>query len=430
MFGRRARGKGGSGPGVIALAAAFAVVGFVAGPATSNIASATTWTYRTLNHESSEVRDPGSEQLAYARQRAGNLTRVRIGESAYYTRLVLDFDDRTRFVVQPVTDRTLEITLFKLLPDQIGQQLDSPKGLISSYRFEPDGIDSTKIIVQGRVPISISVMGDLAPDETLGHYRLFFDFVERGQALTNPSFVQRPVDLGTQPQPGTAGPAQVQPDPQPDLLAQQPAPEEDEYLSDDVDPRDEGVYLRASGGFVWTADTRDNIGTVSDDAGNGFKVAAAVGYRPLPFLRMEVEGGYFGGFEVENAAGKGDVDGAYAALNGFIALAREFWVIRPYIGAGIGVSHNKVDDISGGTALPAGGNEDTDFMWQLFAGAEIQAIDNLSVDLGYRFAHHGEISSDASASGVTYDGELRAHEVVSELLQLKLTARLTKVGAR
>ena len=378
-----------------------------AGPA----AAAAPWIYRSLDHEPSEVRDlSGAEQLAYARQSAGNLTRVRIGETSYYTRLVLDFDDRARFVVSPITDRTMEITILKLRPDQVSQQLDAPKGLITAYRFEPDGADSTKLIVQAAVPISISVMGDLAPDSTLGNYRLFFDFVERGRALTNPAFVRREVELPEQPQQTGALPeAAPRPGPQPDLLAQEQA---DSFLADDIDPRDEGIYLRAAGGYAWTANTRDDIATVSDDAGSGYKVAGAAGYRPLPFLRTELEGGRFSGFEVENAAGKADVDGWYAALNGFIALSREFWIIRPYIGAGVGISRNSVDDLPGSaTAAAAQGDDKTNFLWQLFAGAEIEAIDHLSVDLGYRFAHHGEITSKQAADGSTYNGDLRSHEV-------------------
>lgn len=371
--------------------------------------AAATWVYRSLDHEPSEVRDLTQGQVAYARQAAGNLTRLRIGETSYYTRLVLDFDDRARFVVSPISDRTLEISILKLRPDQVSQQLDAPKGLITAYRFEPDGTDGTKLIVQAAVPISISVMGDLAPDQTLGNYRLFFDFVERGRALTNPAFVQRPVDLGQQPTTGALPQATPQPSPQPDIVAQD-RPEG--FVADDVDPRDEGFYVRASGGYAFTANTRDDIATISDDAGNGYKAAGALGYRPLPFLRTELEGGRFGGFEVENAAGKADVDGWYAALNGFIALSREFWIIRPYVGAGIGLSRNSVDDLPGSaTAAPAGGDDKVNFLWQLFAGAEMQVIDNLSADLGYRFAHHGEITSDTAADGATYNGDLRSHEV-------------------
>lgn len=376
-------------------------------------ASADAWVYRSLDLDPAAVQTAALSQEAYNRQQAGDLTRLRFGHNAEVTRLVLDFDSRTRFVVAPVSDRIFEITLLKLDPAQVGQNLAPAAGLIENYRFEPDGQGNTKLLVSARLPIDISVMGDLAPDETLEHYRVFFDFVEEGRQFPDPSFVKGIIDLDE-----GAQQAQAQPAPQP---AQPPASDQiasdsDSYRSDSVDPREDGFYLRAAGSYAWTANTRDDIATRSDDAGEGYGLAGAVGYRVMPFLRAELEGGAFDGFEAEGAAGTADISGAFAALNAYVTLAPEAWRLRPYIGAGLGVAYNEVDDISGGTAAPAPGDEAYSLLWQFFAGAELAVIDHLSADIGYRYADRGDITSSRASDGAVYNGQLRAHEVYLGLI--------------
>lgn len=77
--------------------------------------------------------------------------------------------------------------------------------------------------------------------------------------------------------------------------------------------------------------------------------------------------------------------------------------LTPYLGAGVGLAFidadgDFTDSISmGGTNVPltvdGGSKSNTNFAWNVGAGAAWAFTDNLSVDLGYRFAYLGEAKS-------------------------------------
>ncbi len=388
----------------------------------SSARAAPGWVYRSLEHAPSEVRGTEPTQLGYQRATAGNLTRLRFGLNPRFTRMVLEFSGQTRFIVDPVTDRTIEITLLKLRPDQVGDMLAPPAGLIVDYRLVPAGAAGTKLVVQAAVPIGISIMGDIAPDEETDRFRLFFDFVEKERRLAQPSFTQPATAAGAaataavaQQAPATERPVTADPEEAP--AAEEPVtPEATAAAAATPAPRDEGIYLRAIGGFAGSNDTGDDIASVSDDAGNGWKASGAVGYRVFRFLRAEVEGGRFDGFDVDNPAGEGEVKGWFTAVNSYMFQVPEFWSLQPYLGGGLGLSINEVDRISGGVAPPAPSNDETSFLWQVMFGTEIRPLPNLAVDLGYRFADHGSIRSGKAADGTTYNGDLNTHEIFFGLI--------------
>ncbi len=77
--------------------------------------------------------------------------------------------------------------------------------------------------------------------------------------------------------------------------------------------------------------------------------------------------------------------------------------ITPYVGAGIGMAFiDAQSDLSvtptwgSGASLDvdSGTKSNTNFAWNVGAGAGVALTDNLSVDLGYRFAYLGEAKSD------------------------------------
>ncbi len=394
----------------------WAASGMVAG----TVSAAPGWVYRSLEHAPSEVRRAEPAQLTYQRASAGDLTRLRFGLNPKFTRLVLEFKGQTRFIIDPVTERTIEITLLKLRPDQISDNLAPAAGLITAYRLQPAGAAGTKLIVEAAVPISIAIMGDIAPDDETDRFRLFFDFVEKDRVLAQPTFTQPATVAVTTVVAGASKESPVAETPAA-VADEAPAAEEPGATAalaaaPTPAPRDEGIYLRAIGGFAGSNDTGDDIASVSDDAGNGWKASGAVGYRVFRFLRAEVEGGRFDGFEVENAAGEGDVNGWFTAVNSYLFLVPEFWSMQPYVGGGMGLSFNEVERIGGGVAPSAPSNDETSFLWQVMLGTEVRPLPNLAVDLGYRFADHGDIRSGKAANGITYGGDLNTHEIFFGLI--------------
>lgn len=92
--------------------------------------------------------------------------------------------------------------------------------------------------------------------------------------------------------------------------------------------------------------------------------------------------------------------------------------LTPYIGAGIGYAKLEVKDEYWNSAY----NEtidDTNFAWQIGAGAAYALADNVSIDAGYRYINYGDLSS----SKVDFLGG-------NEKAKVDLTANEFYVGAR
>ncbi len=72
--------------------------------------------------------------------------------------------------------------------------------------------------------------------------------------------------------------------------------------------------------------------------------------------------------------------------------------ITPYLGAGLGLAYNKVDDVyfTGNPALVnrIHGDNDLSFAWALMAGIGYQISDRAVLDLGYRYSDLGSAQSE------------------------------------
>ncbi len=103
-----------------------------------------------------------------------------------------------------------------------------------------------------------------------------------------------------------------------------------------------------------------------------------------------------------------DLDGelrSYTALaNVYVDLA--YWgAVVPYIGAGIGVAYNDLNNVT----LPAGNNDagKTAFAWAFYAGASFRLTPNFVIDAGYRFIDLGSAKSGGAAYKMT---DLESHD--------------------
>ena len=91
-----------------------------------------------------------------------------------------------------------------------------------------------------------------------------------------------------------------------------------------------------------------------------------------------------------------------AMANGYVDMG-EFWGLSPFIGAGVGVAHNRLTGVQdtavgitnlGGFGSYADGGK-TNFAWALHAGVGYQVNRNLKLELGYRYMNLGDAKTGA-----------------------------------
>jgi opacity protein-like surface antigen len=106
-------------------------------------------------------------------------------------------------------------------------------------------------------------------------------------------------------------------------------------------------------------------------------------------------------------------------LNGYKDLGN-FRGFTPYLGAGVGIAYNMVDDVYF-TQNPAlvnqiHGDKDIAFAWSLMAGVGYQISPRSVIDVGYRYLNMGKATSERSDTAgfvnprVNFD-DIDAHEV-------------------
>jgi opacity protein-like surface antigen len=164
-----------------------------------------------------------------------------------------------------------------------------------------------------------------------------------------------------------------------------------------------------SSGVYFRADTGPSI---SKDAGTAPIVGLGVGYRINEHLRVDATLAHRGTFEADE---QGTIYGADvrgtssgSAITGMINAYGDIatvGIFTPYVGAGIGLSQNKLKGLKGtwndGTdtgAVSTDGKTTTSFAWQVGAGTAVSLTDNLSLDVGYRFLNIGAYKSSDSIS--------------------------------
>lgn len=189
----------------------------------------------------------------------------------------------------------------------------------------------------------------------------------------------------------------------------------------------QGLYLR---GDVGASLGRTIGGSVlagdgfAGDIGNSALFEAGVGYQ-LPYnLRADLTVGYRPGFKVESREARGTLPvNADADVKNWAVMANLYYDIAtgtaftPYVGAGLGVAFNKVDDVTysfGAGRIHENGKSKTNFAWSLQAGAAYAVTQNVKVDLGYRYIDLGGFETGGSSTVgavAKSEGDVRAHEV-------------------
>lgn len=211
-----------------------------------------------------------------------------------------------------------------------------------------------------------------------------------------------------------------------------------------------GYYLRAGGGYSWSkdADFREDDptsnpflfivwpsavgGDVLDEIGDSPVISAGVGYRFNESFRTDITASYRWGFELDqmDIAGtlyQADIESTALMVNGYYDIPVDLGAFRPFVGVGIGMARNKLDDlawydVSASGSLPGG--TETGFAWQLMLGAAVEISDRCAIEFGYRYYDAGEFKKDAGwdNTGMWYTGsatgDLQAHEAMIEFVYL------------
>lgn len=189
----------------------------------------------------------------------------------------------------------------------------------------------------------------------------------------------------------------------------------------------QGLYLR---GDVGASLGRDIGGSVlggdgfAGDLGTSALFEVGVGYQ-LPYnLRTDLTVGYRPGFKVESRESTGALAvNADADVKSWAVMANVYYdiptgtAITPYVGAGLGVAVNTIDDVTysiGAGRIHENGHTKTRFAWSLQAGAAYAVTSNVKVDLGYRYIDLGSFETGGSSTVgpvAKTEGDVRAHEV-------------------
>ncbi|MFM2477357.1 outer membrane protein [Celerinatantimonas sp. MCCC 1A17872] len=184
-------------------------------------------------------------------------------------------------------------------------------------------------------------------------------------------------------------------------------------------------------------DSYDTSVTVHDglDFKHSDSYELAVGYRypQLSWLTTELALNYnsklkltgssiTSGTVTYDEASKLNIKSTTLMLSGQIDMASLFgqddWMFHPYVGLGIGVSRNKLNNFklysSDGSSSVTLNNGDTrtDFAWQTKLGVTYAATDHIVLDLSYAYNDYGKVKSkttDYSSSETIYATEMDYH---------------------
>lgn len=184
------------------------------------------------------------------------------------------------------------------------------------------------------------------------------------------------------------------------------------------------TYVRIDGGWSFGRDADLKAdGTASlDDIGNSSIVAVGIGHYFSPEFRGEITLSRRSGYalnDTDPVGGnefKADITATTVMASVYVDFAGASSVV-PYVGFGLGVSRNKMDDITWtGPTVPGGtqiveGDTTTALAAQFAFGAAFEITRNIAFDASYRLTSLGKLDMSAFDA----DGVLGGHELMAGL---------------
>ena len=201
-------------------------------------------------------------------------------------------------------------------------------------------------------------------------------------------------------------------------------------------------YLSLQGGWKFSEDLDDDLdathgGTepgnsaeLSIETDDGWRIGGALGYRLNDWLAVEAEVGYMeqdfnsadfeeGEGEFDGLAGEefdlgGDISILTGMINGLVGVPVG-GLIRPYVGAGLGVAHINADaSISElGFSLD---DSDTVFAAQAFAGVDVPITESVAIGGRVRYLHVDDfdlVDDEDHEHSINPDGIISAEVVLT-----------------
>ena len=152
--------------------------------------------------------------------------------------------------------------------------------------------------------------------------------------------------------------------------------------------------------------------TTNNDLGRSDVLGISIGKYLSEHFRGEIGISQRKGFKYHTTAPalpenyyKADVESFAVFLNGYVDAQPMTFLqnsVTTYVGAGIGISRNKMNPLSiyNDWALlgTASSNTETEFAFKFALGALINLSDNVSVDLNYQYVDLGDIKSGTNLS--------------------------------
>jgi opacity protein-like surface antigen len=186
-----------------------------------------------------------------------------------------------------------------------------------------------------------------------------------------------------------------------------------------------GWYLRGDVGIGITSDANleylqnplnsSNFAIKNASMGDTTFFSAGVGYEFNNWLRFDVTGEYrtksaVNAFGIYTFNGGTFIDTYQGFLKSTVFLANGYidlgtWnCLTPFVGAGVGVAYNTLDNFvdigvpSAGSGI--GRNSSTfNFAWALHAGVSYAVTQNFSVELAYRYLNYGSVTDTIDCTG-------------------------------
>jgi opacity protein-like surface antigen len=231
------------------------------------------------------------------------------------------------------------------------------------------------------------------------------------------------------------------------------------YYEQQAAPEFGGWYIRGDVGAShqrvdsifneqWDQDASiDTFEVLEKDFEASWFLGLGAGYKFNDYIRADITGEYRGPSDFYGL----DRIGPITTINEYRTektewtfLANVYWdittwhSITPFIGAGVGASYNRIDDLTDtNVASPGGGpfcpvsngcadsNGDWQFAWALHAGLAFAVTPNMSLELAYRYLHlgDGESGEITGASSNVFDNRLKFNDLSSH--DIKVGVRYT-----
>lgn len=189
--------------------------------------------------------------------------------------------------------------------------------------------------------------------------------------------------------------------------------------------------------FILTSGAPGDCGGSFDQIGTSGIIGIGVGYGLGNGKRVDIGYSRRSGFELLGSDPAGSsFDPAVTTdtimMSGAFELPVKWGSMRPYVGAGIGVSRNEMGALKWKDGNDSGtltGGKKTSFAWSLTLGAELDVSENVILEFGYRYMDLGKFEKEAgpdqqpgqfstfNASGNTGSatGRLRTDELLLNL---------------